>query len=70
MNKQRHDVRGAQINCVNFDQCPFCYGCRNYNSANLECKECETNPKLNICNVEKHKVEVLNKMIKRTSIKL
>ena len=70
-NKTKNDARGAQINCINFQLCPFCYGCRNYRSDDLECQICKTeNAKKNICNVEKHKESLISKMIIKPKIEL
>lgn len=69
--KTRHSSLGARKNCINFSLCPFCYGCRAYNSSDLECRECyEDNAKYNICNTEKHKESIISKFIKKTNIKI
>lgn len=69
-DKTKNDPLGAQIVCANFDQCPFCYGCRNYNTRDLECEECAKNKKINLCKVELHKPELISKMVTRTRIKI
>lgn len=70
-NKTRNSSLGAVKNCINFELCPFCYGCRNYSSSDLRCQECyEDNKKFNICNTEKHKGNLISKLIKKTNIKL
>jgi|GEM_PF-1478689 hypothetical protein len=72
-NKQKtvHDVRGSRINCVNFQKCPLCYGCRRYSSIDPECRICLLeNKKQNICNVNLHRDEVTAKMITKGNILL
>lgn len=71
LDKTKNDARGAQINCVNFQLCPFCYGCRNFRSDDMECQECKRlNAKKNICNIEKHKEDIITKMIIKPKIKI
>ena len=56
MAKQPNNVRGNQIGCINFQQCPICYGCRAYDERFEECRECYelgkdgSNRNFNICN--------------------
>lgn len=68
--KQASDVRGAQIKCVNFVSCPMCYGCRSYRSTDPDCKECESNRKLNICNTNTHRSDLISKMVLRNRFKV
>ena len=67
-DKTKNDPLGSQLNCQNFDQCPFCYGCRNYNTRDIECEECAKNPKVNLCKTELHKPDLIGKMVTRTRI--
>lgn len=72
-NKQKSvkDVRGYQINCVNFQKCPLCYGCRRYSSIDPECQIClSENKKYNICNTNLHRDEVTARMITKENILL
>ena len=70
-DKTLNDARGARINCINFQQCPFCYGCRNYTSYDLECQIClQENKKINICKTDVHKADLISKMVQRNTVKL
>lgn len=64
MIKNWNSARGARINCPNFDPCPLCYGCRNYNSAVVRCDKCLENKKFNICDREFHSEHNLGLMLK------
>lgn len=69
--KNKNSSLGARNNCINFSLCPFCYGCRNYNSSDIKCEECyNDNKKFNICNTELHKAELISQFIKKTVIEL
>jgi hypothetical protein len=68
--KSPGDVRGKRIKCVNFIQCPMCYGCRNSKDDDPECIKCNINKKLNVCNTQLHKTDLIAKMIKRDTIKI
>lgn len=70
MGKTKNDVLGVKINCPNYIECPLCYGCRNYNSAIIECEQCAKNKKFNICNTNKHQNELIAKFITKTKIKI
>ena len=69
MNKSKSDVQGVKMKCPNFVQCPLCYGCRAYNSADLVCRICAKNKKKNICNKSIHKDDLIAKFIQRTVYK-
>ena len=66
--KQPNQVRGNIIHCPNFVQCTLCFGCRNYDSRIIECRECYRdgergkNRNFNVCNKKLHTEEALNKM--------
>ena len=65
MIKDWNTPLGARLHCPNFDPCPLCYGCRNYDSAVVRCERCyEDNKKSNICNRELHTEEALFMMLK------
>lgn len=64
------DVLGYQIRCPNYIKCPLCYGCRNYNPSYLKCAKCNQNRKKNICDTNKHKENLIAKMITRETINL
>lgn len=66
--KQPNHVLGKKTNCPNFVQCPICYGCRAYSTADLNCGKCTINKKRDICNVELHKADLINKLISKTQI--
>ena len=68
--KQPADVLGNKINCIRFNQCPVCYGCRSYDSSNLECLKCIENKKFNICNKEIHNDKITADFITRNKIQL
>ena len=65
--KQANQVRGNRIHCPNYVSCPLCYGCRNYDSRLIECRECFQEGiggkrNFNVCNKNLHTEEALNKM--------
>lgn len=66
--KTVHDVRGYQIDCVNYQKCPLCYGCRRYSSIDPECQACLINKKQNICNKDLHRDDLISKMITKSII--
>ena len=66
--KNRNSARGAQIDCLNFEMCPLCYGCRNYNTQLPECQKCLKDPKNNICNLQSHKAHLVARMITKQKI--
>lgn len=68
-SKKPSHVLGNQIKCLNFSQCPLCYGCRSYSSSDLNCIKCTKNKKRDICNVNLHKPDLINKFITKTNIK-
>jgi hypothetical protein len=71
MQKTVHDVRGWQIDCINFHPCPLCYGCRNYDPSYKKCEKCaEENMKQNICNRTLHTEKALAMMIRPMRIDL
>lgn len=70
-SKNPHDVRGRKIDCARFEACPLCYGCRAYNSRFIKCHKCRTeNKKLNICNTQLHRADLIAKMITKEVIKV
>lgn len=70
MKKQKtpQDVRGFQIRCVNFVQCPICYGCRNFDFRDMECLICKKDSKMNLCNTKTHKPDLVAKMLTRNVV--
>ena len=70
MNRQKtvQQVRGYLVNCPSFEPCPFCYGCRAYDSKYLMCAGCAENHKYNICNIMKHQAKVLAQIMRRETI--
>jgi hypothetical protein len=66
--KKPAHVLGNIIRCPRFIQCPLCYGCRAYDSANLDCKQCEDNRKRDICNVQLHTNEIVSKFITKNKL--
>ena len=63
--KTEQDTWGYQHNCVNYEPCPLCFGCRSYDPSWFKCKHCEEDRKINICSREKHTPKLLTKMIRR-----
>lgn len=62
--KTKESVKGAKINCPNYDPCPLCYGCRAYDASYYKCiTECR-NSKRDVCNTHKHNDRALNLMIR------
>ena len=68
--KKPAHVLGNIIRCPRFIQCPLCYGCRAYSSANLDCKQCEDNRKRDICNKDLHTDEVVSRFITKNQFVL
>jgi len=67
--KNPNDVRGMRISCPSFEQCPLCYGCRNFNSKYDDCRKCQSeNAKQNICKTDRHRPDLLEKMIMKEKI--
>jgi hypothetical protein len=71
--KQPSSVRGNKIHCINYQQCPLCYGCRAYDSRDPECYECKLEDdnrgkNYNICNKELHEGWKINKIITKNKI--
>lgn len=70
-NKERSDVRGVLIGCVNYESCPMCYGCRNYRSEDYDCVECsKEDHKFNICNKDRHQADLVSRFITKNKIVL
>lgn len=76
MAKQPNNVRGNQIGCINFQQCPVCFGCRAYDDRYEECRECYeqgidgTQRNFNVCNKELHESWKVNVMITKHTVEL
>ena len=75
--KQPNQVRGNIIQCVSFQMCPLCYGCRNYDSRLEECQECWKDGirpgekrNYNVCNTDLHESWKVNRMICKNTIKI
>lgn len=73
--KQPSSVRGNRARCINYSSCPLCYGCRNCNSKDYDCLECEREDNLrgrkyNVCNTKLHEAWKINKIITKNTIKL
>ena len=73
--KQPNKVRGNIIQCINFQMCPLCYGCRNYDSRIPECVDCfedgirpDEKRNYNICNTNLHESWKVNRMICKNTI--
>lgn len=70
-NKQKTaaEVKGALINCKDFDPCPMCYGCRNFTTNRVKCiNKCGVNEKFDTCNVSRHRPDLLARMITKERI--
>lgn len=68
--RDRNDSRGARIQCINFEMCPVCYKCRNYNHLDNQCMKCEKDPKANLCDKKLHKEGPMAKLVTKQIIKL
>lgn len=68
--KQKSDVLGVKMACANYSHCPICYGCRNYDTANLLCGECSKDTKLNVCNTSIHASNSISRMITKNRVTL
>ncbi len=69
--KSPQDVYGWQSQCPNFQQCPLCFGCRNYDRSVIKCVEhCGKDKKTNVCNTERHKAELVAKFITKEAIRV
>ena len=65
MIKDWNTPLGARLHCPNFDPCPLCYGCRNYDSAVVRCERCyEDNVFSDMCKRELHTEKALSMMLK------
>ena len=70
-NKTKFSALGAKMNCPNFNPCPLCYGCRNYNDKYEACLKCkEDNKKYNTCNTNLHKADIISKMLYNNTINI
>ena len=69
-SKQPADVLGNQIKCPNFNQCPLCYGCRNFSTSDLNCLQCLKNKKKNICDTKKHNNNLISNFITKNKINI
>ena len=67
MAKRPTDVMGNKINCPEFSMCPICYGCRAVNSSSA-CDICRQDAKQNICNLNLHRPDLIEKFISKTSL--
>lgn len=65
--KRPGDVRGRQIHCPDFQQCPVCYGCRSYDTKYEECRKCGSDKK-NICNKQKHRPDLMAQLVTRPEV--
>lgn len=73
--KQPADVRGNKIGCINYQMCPLCYGCRAYDSRDIECSECQQADAqrgryFNVCNKELHEEWKVNKIITKNVVEV
>lgn len=69
--KTQMDTEGYKHDCINYDPCPLCYGCRNYGIYPFSCDEiCGSNHKKNICKIELHTPKNIAKMVRRQQIKI
>lgn len=70
-SKTVHDVLGHKIKCPSFDQCPLCFGCRAFDPKYEDCKACEKhNKKKNICVTQRHKPDLVARMIRKEVIRV
>ena len=72
--KQPNLVRGNQIQCINFQMCPICYGCRAYDSRLEDCRDCfsegidNSSRNYNVCNTDLHESWKINKMTTKHTV--
>lgn len=72
--KQPNKVRGNQIQCLSYQMCPICYGCRAYDSRLEECQICfkegidNTSRNYNVCNIKIHEAWKINKMVTKHTV--
>ena len=61
--KTPNSVLGRKINCINYQMCPLCYGCRRFSKNDPDCIECAADTKTNICNTNKHTEDIISRFI-------
>lgn len=68
LNLPRHHIYGK---CVDFEECPIDYKCRNYNSTYVKCQNCILVQMDSICKKQHlHNPPIFEKMISRERIDL
>jgi hypothetical protein len=68
LNLPRHQI---QNKCMNFEECPIDYKCRNYNSTYTQCRTCVLHKTDGICQKKHiHTTKAFNMMISRERIDL
>lgn len=66
MKTKKDRVKGYITDCLNYDPCPLCYGCRNYGVLNKCENHCGDDLKTNAClNKKLHNETNFAKMIHR-----
>lgn len=68
--KTIYDTWGYKHNCVNYEPCVLCYGCRHYDPSYIKCEHCAKNFRKNICDTKKHTPKVLSMMVPRQKTEL
>jgi hypothetical protein len=68
--KTPNDVLGVRKQCINYQMCPICYGCRNYRHDDPDCKNCAKDAKKNLCNTNSHRPELIDRMITKNVISM
>lgn len=68
--KTKNSSWGAKNDCLNFELCPLCFGCRNAKKDDFACSNCYEDEKYNICNTSLHKPHLVSKMIIQQKVKL
>ena len=67
--KTPKDTSGYRENCLQYNPCPLCYGCRNYGCYPFTCDDlCGRNKKINICKTQLHTPQNIAKMVRRNKI--
>lgn len=62
--KTKTSVSGFINRCPDYEMCPVCYGCRNFNPKYKKClDECGTY-KEDVCNTKKHRPDLITKLIR------
>ena len=65
--KTPQKVAGYRISCPDYDKCPLCYGCRNYDSGSYKCVTNCSN-RYDRCDTQKHIRRLIGKLLTRSTV--